>query len=253
MWVQYKGVYVSQAVQRAIEILDFLAEGPRSLSETARRFDVHRSTVLRQLQTFEEAGFVLRRGNGHYSIGPKMISIAQQALDALDLPAVAHDELRRLQAKTGNTIHLAQLVESTVMYVDKVEGRDSVRMYSRVGKTVLPHCTGVGKAILSQLPVGRRDALLVDAEWTAFTAQTIVSRAALDEQLELINTRGWGVDDGEFEDFVNCIAVPITNSNGSIIGALSLTAIKVVATLDDLKLHLDDIRATAQNISRQLG
>lgn len=244
---------MSQAVQRAIEILDFLAEGPKSLSDTARRFDVHRSTVLRQLQTFENAGFVLRRANGHYSIGPKVISIAQQALDGLDLPAVAHDEIRKLQAKTGNTIHLAQLVESTVMYVDKVEERDSVRMYSRIGKTVLPHCTGVGKAILSQLSAARRDVVLANAEWTAFTPQTITSRAALDEQLDLIQSQGWGVDDGEFEDFVNCIAVPITNSSHSIVAALSLTAIKVVATLDELAAHLDDIRTTADNISRQLG
>ena len=244
---------MSQAVQRAIEILEFLSEGPRSLSDTAGRFDVHRSTVLRQLQTFEDAGFVLRRANGHYSIGPKVISIAQQALDGLDLPAVAHDEIRKLQAKTGNTIHLAQLVESTVMYVDKVEGRNSVRMYSRIGKTVLPHCTGVGKAILSQLPVARRDMILAHAEWTAFTSQTITSRPALDDQLDLIHSRGWGVDDGEFEDFVNCIAVPITNSSRSIVGAISLTSIKVVATLDDLMTHLDDVRNTAHNISRQLG
>ncbi|WP_309070862.1 IclR family transcriptional regulator [Arthrobacter sp.] len=244
---------MSQAVQRAIEILEFLSEGPRSLSETARRFDVHRSTVLRQLQTFEDAGFVLRRANGHYSIGPKVISIAQQALDGLDLPAVAHDELRKLQAKTGNTIHLAQLVESTVMYVDKVEGRDSVRMYSRIGKTVLPHCTGVGKAILSQLPSTRRDTILANAEWTGFTPQTITSRPALDEQLDLIRSRGWGVDDGEFEDFVNCIAVPVTNSSRSIVGAISLTSIKVVATLDDLMTHLNDLQSTASNISRQLG
>ncbi|QHK18541.1 helix-turn-helix domain-containing protein [Pseudarthrobacter psychrotolerans] len=244
---------MSQAVQRATEILDFLGEGPRSLSETAKRFNVHRSTVLRQLQTLEEAGFVLRRGNGHYSIGPKMISIAQQALDGLDLPSVAHDEIRNLHARTGNTVHLAQLVESTVMYVDKVEEQNSVRMYSRIGKTVLPHCTGVGKAILSQLSQARRDAVLANTEWTTFTPRTVASREALDEQLAVIKTRGWGVDDGEFEDFVNCIAVPITNSSASIVGAISLTAIKAVATLDDLMAHLEDVRRTAQTISRQLG
>jgi DNA-binding IclR family transcriptional regulator len=244
---------MSQAVQRATEILDFLGEGPRSLSETARRFNVHRSTVLRQLQTLEEAGFVLRRGNGHYSIGPKMISIAQQALDSLDLRAVAHDEIRKLHGHTGNTVHLAQLIEATVMYVDKVEGQNNVRMYSRIGKTVLPHCTGVGKAILSQLPVSRRDAVLAGIEWKAYTPRTVPSREALDEQLEVIKAQGWCVDDGEFEDFINCIAVPITNSSASIVGAISLTAIKAVATLDDLMTHLDDIRHTAQNISRQLG
>jgi DNA-binding IclR family transcriptional regulator len=244
---------MSQAVQRATEILDFLSDGSKSLSETAKRFDVHRSTVLRQLQTLEEAGFVLHRANGHYSIGPKMISIAQQALDALDLRSVAYDEIRKLHATTGNTIHLAQLVESTVMYVDKVEGHNSVQMYSRIGKTVLPHCTGVGKAILSQVSTGRRNAILADAEWKSFTAHTVTSREALDEQLAQIKEQGWGVDDGEFEDFVNCIAVPITNSNLGIVGAISLTSIKVVATLDDLMVHLEDVRQTAQTISRQLG
>lgn len=244
---------MSQAVQRATEILDFLGEGSQSLSAIAKRFDVHRSTVLRQLQTLEEAGFVLRRGNGHYSIGPKMISIAQQALDSLDLPSVAHDEIRKLHARTGNTIHLAQLVESTVMYVDKVEGQDSVRMYSRIGKTVLPHCTGVGKAILSQISESRRDGLLAGTEWTPFTEHTVVSREALDEQLAAIKDRGWAVDDGEFEDFVNCIAVPISNTSATIVGAISLTAIKAVATLEDLEVYLEDICRTARAISRQLG
>ncbi|HJW01354.1 MAG TPA: IclR family transcriptional regulator [Arthrobacter sp.] len=244
---------MSQAVQRATEILEFLGEGPRSLSETAKRFNVHRSTVLRQLQTLEEAGFVLRRGNGHYSIGPAMIAIAQQALDSLDMRAVAHDEIRRLHARTGQTIHLAQLVESTVMYVDKVEGQDSVRMYSRIGKTVLPHVTGVGKAILSQLPRSRRDSILAGVEWKAFTPNTLATREALDEQLAVIKDRGWAVDNGEFEDFVNCIAVPITNSSGSAVGAISLTAIKAVATVEDLLVHLEDIRSTAQTISRHLG
>lgn len=244
---------MSQAVQRATEILEFLGESPRSLSETAKRFNVHRSTVLRQLQTLEEAGFVLRRGNGHYSIGPKMISIAQQTLDSLDLRSVAHDAIRALHARTGNTLHVAQLIESTVMYVDKVEGQDNVRMYSRIGKTVLPHCTGVGKAILSQLSEDRRNAVLADVEWTAFTRRTVSSREALDEELAVIKARGWGVDNGEFEDFINCIAVPITNSNSSIVGAISLTAIKGVATLDDLMVYLDDVRRTAQTVSQQLG
>lgn len=244
---------MSQAVQRATEILEFLGEGPRSLSETAKRFDVHRSTVLRQLQTLEEAGFVLRRGNGHYSIGPKFIAIAQQALDSLDLRSVAYDEIRALQSRTGHTIHLAQLVETTVMYVDKVEGQNGVRMYSRIGKTVLPHCSGVGKAILSQLPEAARDAVLAEVEWTLFTPKTLTTRAELDDQLDQIKAQGWGVDDGEFEDFVNCIAVPITNSNSSVVGAISLTSIKAVAGLDDLMEHLDDLRRTAQTISRNLG
>lgn len=126
-------------------------------------------------------------------------------------------------------------------------------MYSRIGKTVLPHVTGVGKAILSQLPQSRRDSILAGVEWKAFTPNTLATREALDEQLIVIKDRGWAIDNGEFEDFVNCIVVPITNSSGSAVGAISLTAIKAVAMVDDLMVHLEDIRSTAQTISRQLG
>ncbi|MEO6826032.1 MAG: IclR family transcriptional regulator [Microbacteriaceae bacterium] len=245
---------MTQTVQRATEILEFIAEAPRSLSETARHFQVHRSTVFRQLQTLEQAGFVMHHADGTYNIGTRIISIAQQALDHMDLRRIAHEEIRALQQRVGNTLHLAQLMEDdSVVYIDKVEGTDSVRMYSRIGRPVRPNSTGVGKVILSLLPPDRRDAVLRDAQWSALTANTHTSRESLDAELATIRDQGWGIDNGEFEDFVNCIAAPIRNSTGSIVGALSITAIKMVNSLDDLKLHLDDLLATTRGISQQLG
>lgn len=244
---------MSQTLKRATDIVELIAEKPRSLSEIARHFDVHRSTIFRQLQTLERAGFLIHRSDGSYNIGSRIISIGQQALDKMDLRRIAHDEIRGLQQRVGNTIHLAQLLEDHVVYIDKVEGNDSVRMYSRIGRPVRLNCTGVGKLVLAQLPIERRNALLHDADWTPFTETTHTSRESLDVELDQIQERGWGVDNGEFEDFVNCIAAPITNSTGSIVGALSVTAIKMVSPLDALKTHLDDLLTTATDISRDLG
>lgn len=244
---------MSQTVQRATEIIELLAARPRTLSEVAAHFQVHRSTVFRQLQTLERAGFVVHRADGHYSIGTRIISIAQQALDNLDLRRLAHDELRALQQRVGTTVHLAQLLERSVVYIDKVEGGGSVRMYSRIGLPVLPQATGVGKVILSKLPENRRDEVLAGTEWKAFTSTTHTTRASLDVELAEIAERGWGVDDSEFEDFMNCIAAPITNSTGTVLGALSISSIKVVNDLDALKRHLPDLLATTERIGRQLG
>ncbi|RZU63836.1 IclR family transcriptional regulator [Microterricola gilva] len=244
---------MSQTVQRATEIIELLAERPRPLSEVATHFRVHRSTVFRQLQTLEGAGFVVHRADGNYDIGTRIIAIAQQALDNLDLRRIAHDELRALQSRVGTTVHLAQLLERKVVYIDKVDGGGSVRMYSRIGLPVLPQATGVGKVILAALPEGRRDELLAGTEWTAFTSTTHTSRASLDVELAEIGARGWGVDDSEFEDFMNCIAAPISNSTGTVLGALSISSIKVVNDLDALKRHLPDLLATTERIARALG
>lgn len=244
---------MAQTVQRATKIIEMVAERPRTLNEIALHFDVHRSTVFRQLQMLEQADFIVHRADGTYNIGTRIISIAQQALDNLDMRGIAHDEIRALQRRVGNTIHLAQLLEDSVVYIDKIEGTDSVRMYSRIGLPVLPQCAGVGKVILAQLPSNKRDDILRNTEWRVYTTTTHASRESLDVELEEIRARGWGVDDGEFEDFLNCIAAPITNSTGTLVGALSISSIKVISDLDALKTHLGDLLETTRSISRQLG
>jgi DNA-binding IclR family transcriptional regulator len=244
---------MSQTISRAIEMIELVAAEPRSLGALAERFDVHKSTILRQLQTLEKMGFVLRRKDGRYSAGARLIATAQLALESLDLREVAHDELKALHEKVGNTIHLAQLVETTIVYVDKVEGSNGVRMYSRIGKTVPPYCTGVGKVILAQLPEKRVDTILKDVEWKVYTERTIADRPSLDAELDIIRAQGWGVDDGEFEDFGNCIAVPIVDSSGTIFGALSVTAVKMIKSVHALQKDLPEILATAREISSQLG
>lgn len=244
---------MSQTIKRATEIIELVAESPHTPGDIAEHFGVHRSTVFRQLQTLEQAGFVVHRSDGTYDIGTRIISIAQQALEKIDLRRIAHDEIRSLHTLVGNTIHLAQLFENEVVYIDKVEGSDSVRMSSRVGRLAMPHCSGVGKVILAQLPRNRRDEVLRNVEWKAHTETTFAKRDVLEDDLESIRTLGWGQDNGEFEDFVNCIAAPITNSTGAILGALSVTSIKVVKNLDELKVHLDVLLATTNKISQQLG
>jgi DNA-binding IclR family transcriptional regulator len=245
---------MSQTVKRATEIIEFIAEAPRTLNEITNHFNVDRSTIFRQLQTLERADFLVHRSDGTYNIGIRIISIAQQALDNLELHRIAHDEVRALHQRVGNTIHLAQLVEDTVVYVDKVEGTGSVRMYSRVGLPVQPHRTGVGKVILAQLSPRQRESLLRDVDWGTQGAKAqAAARQHLDGELEEIRRNGWGIDDGEFEEFVNCVAAPVKNSTGSVVGALSITAIKMINDLNALKEHVPDLLATAGRISRELG
>jgi DNA-binding IclR family transcriptional regulator len=243
---------MSQSVRRAARIIDSIAEEPKTVMELAEAFSLHRSTMFRELQALEEVGYVRRRRNGTYSLGLHLISLSRNAFDNLDLREAAHDHLRKLHRTTGNTIHLAALMEHSIVYVDKVEDASGVRMYSRIGAAVLPHCSGVGKAILANVDVAERDSILGGTAWEKFTEKTILTRGALDVELAAIGRQGWAADDGEFEDFVNCVAVPIHSSAG-VVGAMSLTAIRMVADLEQLKARLPLMKQTAALISRELG
>lgn len=87
--------------------------------------------------------------------------------------------------------------------------------------------------------------------WERYTDATITDRACLEEQLEQISARGWAVDDGEFEAFVNCVAVPIASSEG-VVGALSVTALRMVKDLEALTEYLPLMKRVAGQIGRSL-
>ncbi|MBG0741510.1 IclR family transcriptional regulator [Paeniglutamicibacter antarcticus] len=243
---------MSQSVRRAARIIDAIAQEPRSVNELAASFDLHRSTMFRELADLAEVGYVRRGRDGKYSLGLHLVSLSKLAVDNLDLREAAHVHIRALHKVVGNTIHVAALMEHSIVYVDKVEDSAGVRMYSRIGKSVEAYCTGVGKAVLAELDLTGRNAVLQGTSWKRYTPNTLSTRAALDKQLAEIEKRHWAVDDGEHEGFVNCIAVPILDSH-SVAGALSVTAIRMVADLERLKEHLPLIQKTASLISAELG
>ena len=243
---------MSQSVIRAARIIDAIAADPRTVAELAEAFGLHRSTMFRELQALEEVGWVRRRASGRYTLGTRLAALSKEALDSLDLREAGAEHVRRLQRRTGNTVHLAALMDRSIVYVDKAEDESGVRMYSRIGRAVIPNCSAVGKAILADLDPAGRDAVLAGITWERYTELTITTRERLDRELALVRSRGWATDDREFEDFVNCIAVPIRSSLG-IVGALSVTAIRMVADLDRLRANLPAMRETADAIARELG
>lgn len=244
---------MSQTVERAIAIIEMIAESPRSLGEVSVRLGVHKSTALRLLQTLEAAGFARRRDDGRWLVGTQLIGIAQQALDSLDVRTVAAPHLRRLGELCGHTVHLAQLIDHRVIYVDKVEGRDRVRMYSRIGKQVATHASGIGKAILASVEEPLQSEVIAGLDFQAHTKTTITSRESFQTELARIRTRGWATDDGEFEDFISCVAAPVRGSDGRVRAGISITTLQVVASVTQLERLVPALLETADGISRENG
>ncbi|WP_304452484.1 IclR family transcriptional regulator [Nocardiopsis sp. YSL2] len=244
---------MSNSVERAMRILVELADGPTTISELGRRLDVHRTTSLRLLRTLEEQRFVRRTDDGSYQLGPRMATLAAAALEGLDIRGLAARHLRDLGASTGQTIHLGALEGDRVVYLDKVESRHAVRMYSHIGALAPLHATGIGKAILAHLPERERDTLLGDPPFESCTPNTRTDRAALDEELARTAARGWSLDDFEHEEFIHCVAAPVFDAAGRVAAAISVSAPSMVLDRADLLALTGDLTATARDISEELG
>nr|WP_272926207.1 IclR family transcriptional regulator [Streptomyces sp. SID8379] len=167
---------------------------------------------------------------------------------------IASPHLRALGERRGHTVHLAALEGDRIVYADKIDPVDGVRLYAEIGRPVRLHTAGVAKAILAHLPRERAELLLVDCDFAPRTATTLTDPDAYRAALDATRARGWAVDDGEYEDYVNCVAVPVRDHGGEVVAAVSVTALKARADLDALVRDvLPDLLTTAETISEELG
>ena len=246
---------MSQSIQRAIDLIRRSAEGPLSLTDAAELLDVHKSTALRVLQTLEAARFVRKTGAGTYVFGSGLIELSELTLNSMDLRPFATPLLRTLQRRTGHTVHLAQLTGDEIIYIEKVGSPTptTIQLPSRVGHAVSIYASAVGKVILAHLPRDERDRLLQHVEFERYTATTFSDRDTLEIELAGIRSRGWAVDNGEHDAYVMCVAVPVRDSRGLVVAALSITAVEFVASLATLEGYLPQLLDTATALSLELG
>jgi DNA-binding IclR family transcriptional regulator len=241
---------VSQSLERALDLLDKLVDGPKRLGPLAEELQIHKSTALRLLQTLERYGFVRRRGEiPEFMLGFRLVQLSQSLLEELDIRPVAELPLKRLGEKTGETVHLAVLDGEEVVYLDKVESVHPVRMYSKVGARAPAYCTGVGKVLLAFTDEARWPAL----KMRRFTEHTITTRAGMVRAAQEIRERGWGQDEREHEDTIRCIAAPVFGPGGDVVAAVSVSVPTSRLSRQELDEFVPALLEATDAISAGLG
>jgi DNA-binding IclR family transcriptional regulator len=244
---------MSQSVDRALCLLDGLAEGPQTLDQLAEQVGVHKSTVLRLLRTLESHRFVQRDGVRYYRLGTALFDLAHRALEDRDVRRLVEPCLRELNLATGHTVHLASYEGGEVVYIDKFESRHNVRMYSRIGKRAPLHCTAVAKVLISALPIDERRAIALSIDYPPLTENTITDPEAYLAELNRVATRGYAIDDAEHESFIHCIAAPIRGTGGEMLAAMSMSVPQVILDLDGLLELVPDLLNAAEKASVECG
>jgi DNA-binding IclR family transcriptional regulator len=244
---------VSQSLARALHILVELGRGPAGLDQLAEATGVHKTTVLRLLRTLADERFVFRDGHHRYHVGARIFELSSRALDQREVRGIAAPHLAAFNRAHGRTTHLAVLEGRDVIYVDKLESHDRIRMYSRIGLRAPLHSSAVAKVLLSDLPDAEVQDLLSDLEFTQATANTISDAATLLAELAVVRAQGWARDREENEPSINCLAAPVRGASGRVIAAMSVSVPDVVLTYEQLLEMLPSLLATAALISQDCG
>lgn len=247
--------YPIESVDNALKVIRmFLDRDSLRVSEVGEELGVARSTAHRLMDMLTYHGFLRRdQTTRTYVAGSTLIDVGLAVVRRMDVRSVAMPHLQQLADRTGETVHLATLDASQVLYVACVEGPRALRLGNRVGATAPLHASATGKAMLSALPEDEARALLPDGRLPRFTKTSITSRRALEEQLAAIRSSGFATNVEENEEGLSSVASPIVDRAGRLHGAVAVGGPTVRLSRDLLESLGPDVRATADEVAEHLG
>ncbi len=240
----------SQTLLRGLDVVEAVSDGVIGLADLADRLGLTRSTTHRLAAALVERQYLNFLPREGYVLGPKLLELGFKAQQQKDLPRVARPYLEELAAATEDTLHLGVLDKGRALYLDKIPGRRRIEISSRVGERQPLRSTGLGKALLLDE---------TEAHWgEMFDVEEAIVRSALDRDTWLSRMRqyaeaGHAFDLEENEDRIRCVAAPIRDVAGRIVGAISLSSAAQYMDDDRMASLPQQVRATADSISRELG
>ena len=241
-------------VGKALDVLDMVAQAGRPVrfSDLLEKGSYPKATLYRFLQTLTSQGMLgYDEERGTYALGVRLVRLAHAAWAQSSLAPIARRYLDELAAESGETIHLAQMDQGQVLYVDKRNAARPVEMFSSAGKVGPAYCTGVGKAMLAFMPDEAVAAALTRQSFHRFTEHTLNTPERLKAELAAIRACGHAFDREEHEPGIICCAAPILSRAGRVLGALSMTSTTVRTTLDALAAQAGHIKETAARIAAE--
>jgi len=248
--------YSINSIIRASHILKCLSGGKThfKMSELARHVGLDRSTTYRILLSLERTGFVEKDEKaGTYSLGLAAFEIGNAYLSQMDLIQVSKPIMADLAQKVQETVHLAVLSDTEIVYVDKVDSPRSLGVMSKIGQRAPVYCTALGKTLLAFQPEDEQSRIIREIRLIPLTPRTITSKQKLAEELRKIRKQGYALDRREIEEDVECMGVPIRNHIGDVIAALSISGPQRKIDTPQEKHFISEVVKAAVLISSKLG
>ncbi|KAB8168849.1 helix-turn-helix domain-containing protein [Streptomyces sp. 3MP-14] len=196
---------------RTVELLEFFAGRPgmHTLAAVQSAVGYPKSSLYMLLRTLVDLGWIETDATGtRYGIGVRALLVGTSYIDGDEVVAAARPTLDRLADDTGETIHLARLDGTNVVYLATRQSEHYLRPFTRVGRRLPAHSTSLGKALLATHPDEKVRELLPE-KLEGLTEHTITDREALIEELAVVRERGYAIDREENTLGLRCFGIAI--------------------------------------------
>ena len=240
-----------QSVERAFALLEAMAEagGEAGITELAATTDLPLPTIHRSIQTLVSLGYLRQAPNRRYALGARLLYLGDAA--GRGVSSWVRPRLIELAEMCGESVNLAVLDGDQVAYISQAPSKHSMRMFTEVGRRVLPHASAVGKAMLANLSDADAQNIIVRTGLPRFTQNTFTTWDSLRNSLSITRARGYAIDDGEQEVGVRCVAVALPTSLRRM--AVSISGPESRVTNSFIAEYVNELKRLAQDLSKEIA
>jgi IclR family KDG regulon transcriptional repressor len=245
-----------QSLGRAFAILEEVARHREGigLAELSKLVGLHNSTTFHLAKTMVSLGYMRQeRDSKRYRVGRPLFALAASALDEIEMVNLATPVLEDLSRESGESGHFAVRMGDSVVVIARTSGAGAFQLTDRVGVVRPAHCTALGKIILASLRPDQLKRFLERVELKPSTKKSITESSVLLREITEIRRDAIAFDDGEFNAEVRCVAVPVYNFTGEVIGALGISGPIWRMTDQVLQSRAKLVQTAAKRLSAEFG
>ena len=247
---------IVQSVNRSLDILEILSQNINGmgLTEIGSKIGLHKSTVHRLLGTLIYKGYVVQdMYSNKYKITLKLYELGVRKIASSSILEISRPYTKALMESLNEVVHLVIHDKNDIIYIDKVEADNTIRMASTIGRRSPLYCTSVGKAMMAYMTGEEIREIWENSKIEKLTENTITDYNKFLEEVKKIREKGYAEDDEENELGVRCIGAPIFNHKGEVEGAISISGPTIRVTKDKVEVFSEKVKKYAMLISRELG
>lgn len=244
-----------QSLERGFAILEAIARAREGigLAELSKTVGLHNSTTFHLVKTMVALGYIRQDARKRYRIGRPLFTLAAGSLDEVELVSLATPILEDLSDATGESGHFAVRSGDAVVVIAKTSGTGAFQLTDRAGVVRPAHGTALGKVLLAALTPAQLDRFIQSHELAPFTPKTITEPDLLRQEIQEVARTGVAFDDGEFNAEVRCVAVPVRDFTGQVVGALGISGPIWRLSIQVLQNKTLQVKAAAARLSADLG
>lgn len=211
-----------KSVDTMFDIVEYMSrEESVTLAEIATELEYAKSTIHRHLSTLERRGYVVQE-DGYY-VGLRFLELGEQARNRHRAYQLAREKVEELASVTDERAQFLVEEQGKAVYIHRAHGEHAVRTDPGIGKRIPLHATSTGKAILAAMPPGKLSRIIEQASFDPLTDETITDPETLRDELDRVREHGYAFNCQENLDGLHAVGVPVTGSDGRVIGGLSVS------------------------------